>query len=92
MLIRTHNRMKLLDVTVITIRISNEYGEKYDIEAYANQTGRYQLLGTYSSEEKAIEVLDMIQNRYISSNAVFLHSGFVKNTVFEMPEDSEVDV
>lgn len=91
MLIRTQNRMKLLDMTGITIRISNEYGEKYDIEAYANQTGRYQLLGTYSSEEKAIEVLDMIQNRYISSNVV-LHGGFVKNTVFEMPEDSEVDV
>ena len=91
MLIRTQDRMKLLDMTGITIRISNEYGEKYDIEAYANQTGRYQLLGTYSSEEKAIEVLDMIQNRYISSNVV-LHGGFVKNTVFEMPEDSEVDV
>lgn len=91
MLIRTQNRMRLLDMTGITIRISNEYGEKYDIEAYANQTGRYQLLGTYSSEEKAIEVLDMIQNRYISSNVV-LHGGFVKNTVFEMPEDSEVDV
>ena len=91
MLIRTQNRMRLLDMTGITIRISNEYGEKYDIEAYANQTGRYQLLGTYSSKEKAIEVLDMIQNRYISSNVV-LHGGFVKNTVFEMPEDSEVDV
>ena len=91
MLIRTQNRMRLLDMTGITIRISNEYGEKYDIEAYANQTGRYQLVGTYSSEEKAIEVLDMIQNRYISSNVV-LHGGFVKNTVFEMPEDSEVDV
>ena len=47
-------------------------------------------LGEYSTEEKAIKVLDMIQNAYEEANSVCTMSGFVANTVFQMPQDSEV--
>ncbi len=48
------------------------------------------VLGQYSSEEKAIKVLDMIQDSYEEANSVCTMSGFVANTVFQMPQDSEV--
>ena len=50
-------------------------------------------LGTYSTEEKAIKVLDMIQKRYQSIWDV--ENGFIRgemnfSSVFQMPQDSEV--
>lgn len=45
------------------------------------------ILGTYSAEEKAIKVLDMIQVAYEETSSL---SGFGANTVFQMPQDSEV--
>ena len=75
------------------------------------------LLGEYSTKEKAIKVLDMIQEAYaeykidctfltgltghraiVESNDICidgfkeLTKGFKKNMVFQMPEDSEVEV
>ena len=47
-------------------------------------------LGEYSSKEKAIKVLDMIQIAYEEANSVCSMSGFVANTVFQMPADKEV--
>lgn len=48
------------------------------------------ILGEYSTEEKAIKVLDMIQKAYSKANYYFISNGFVQNVVFEMPQDSEV--
>lgn len=75
------------------------------------------VLGTYSSKEKAIKVLDMIQEAYeeykitctfltgftghraiVESNDIQVNGfkelvkSFKKNMVFQMPEDSEVEV
>lgn len=58
-------------------------------------------LGEYSTEEKAIKVLDMIQNAYEmsfycdhasdqSANAMRPYI-FASNRVFQMPQDSEVE-
>lgn len=74
-------------------------------------------LGYYSTKEKAIKVLDMIQEAYeeykitctfltgftghraiVESNDIHVNGfeelvkSFKKNTVFQMPEDSEVEV
>ena len=59
-------------------------------------------IGDYSNREKCIKVLDMIQNAYetsIYSDEIFDYSAQVKrpyifmdNKVFQMPQDSEVDV
>ena len=48
------------------------------------------MIGEYSTEEKAIKVLDMIQIAYEEANSVCSMSGFVANTVFQMPTDKEV--
>ena len=75
------------------------------------------LLGEYSTKEKALKVLDMIQEAYaeykitctfltgftghraiVESNDIYVNGfkelaeGFKKNMVFQMPEDSEVEV
>lgn len=75
------------------------------------------LLGEYSTEEKAMKVLDMIQEAYeeykitctfltgftghraiVESNDICINGfkelvkSFKKNMVFQMPEDSEVEV
>ena len=61
------------------------------------------LLGTYSTEEKAIKVLDMIQDAY--SNHYYGEGGqmatadiyvppfaFIPPKVFQMPSDEEIEV
>ena len=45
-------------------------------------------LGKYSTEEKAIKVLDMIQSAYVELNLNYPQ--YVANGYFEMPQDSEV--
>ena len=50
-------------------------------------------LGYYSTKEKAIKVMDMIQEAYCDFMAV--RNGDIwcgKDSVFQMPEDSEVEV
>lgn len=60
------------------------------VSAYSN------ILGTYSSKEKALKVLDMIQN-YINEPTYLYHldgeedASYMK-AVFQMPQDDEVEV
>lgn len=52
-------------------------------------------IGTYSTEEKAIKVLDMIQNAYVNyqySKWVGYERETVIDCIFEMPQDEEVKV
>lgn len=62
-------------------------------------TGKGIDLGTYASEEKAIKVLDMIQDFEIRHQANLLlaiyrepNGNAEENMVFQMPQDSEVEV
>ena len=52
-------------------------------------------LGEYSSEEKAIKVLDMICEKYkepiVRANYTDNESLIYANSVFQMPQDSEVE-
>lgn len=97
MLIRTQNKRRLVDMAGLTVGISYEGdGCKSDIIAISNQTGNkhWTPLGTYSTEEKALKVLDMIQKEYLSpivrntvgENEVEIY----QNKVFKMPDDEEV--
>ena len=83
----------------------------------AQRSGGYFILGKYSTKEKAMKVLDMIQDAYeeykiactfltgftghreiVESNDIRVNGfkeivkNFKKNMVFQMPEDSEVEV
>ena len=48
-------------------------------------------LGGYSNEEKAMKVLNMIQEEYEKANTYYC-DGYVPNIVFQMPQDDEVEV
>jgi len=56
------------------------------------ESTRYARLGHYSTEEKAIKVLDMIQSAYSKSFEEERNNyiGHRYNVVFQMPQDSEV--
>ena len=54
---------------------------KFIIEVNSQKT-----IGTYSTEEKAIKVLDMIEDAYVNCNCNYVH-----NDVFQMPQDDEVE-
>lgn len=66
---------------------------------YFISTGKGNDLGTYSSEEKAMKVLDMIQDFEIRHQANLLlaiyseaNENAEENMVFQMPQNSEVEV
>ena len=51
-------------------------------------------IAVYSTEEKAIKVLDMIENAYLNCNhsSMMWNYAFVENKVFQMPQDEEVEM
>lgn len=91
MIIRSQNKKGIVNLNMIDT-----------IEAYDGQVRYFSgggietagTLGTYSTEEKAIKVLDMIQNKYFEHMTVEKNSAIVgileRPKVFQMPQDSEV--
>lgn len=77
MLIRSQNKAILLNFSNLTVAyiVKNDGG--FVILSLENEN-RYKL-GKYSSEEKAMKVLDMIQEAYVNGHIDY-----------QMPEDSEV--
>lgn len=68
-------------------RLRLQYVNRFEIEHFENKeiatiTGHGWFLGEYSTEEKALNVLDKIQNSLEHSN----------NSVFQMPQNEEVEV
>lgn len=60
------------------ITITNNNGIRFVCEEYIPD------LGYYSTQEKAMKVLDMIQNEFVYAYQPFFN-------VFQMPQDSEVE-
>lgn len=58
--------------------------EKGNGDFFIEASGR--IIGTYPTEERAIEVLDEICFAYISLNSFKGNAPYVKNGVFQMPE------
>nr|DAO80881.1 MAG TPA: hypothetical protein [Caudoviricetes sp.] len=60
----------------------------YGIYAYFEKDN-WSVLGEYSTEERAKEVLQEIIDTYCESNEKFISTGYgyVKNNIYEMPED-----
>ena len=119
MLIRSQDKTALVKFENIVINLY--YPDGKEIICWSlhdtQRDGGYFSLGNYSSKEKALKVLDMIQERYSDyqtthtvSNGLATMSLFVdcsdetnelymkvqnalgKIVVFQMPEDSEVEV
>lgn len=79
MLIRSQNKTILLNFSNSTVVYIAKNDKCFAILSLENES-RYRL-GKYSSEEKAMKVLDMIQEAYVNGHIDY-----------QMPEDSEVEV
>ena len=88
MLIRNQRKDQLVNLEHIASFMADESGN-----VTIAVRGNIYIVGTYSTEEKAIKVLDMIQKHYDSLN-VYQNNpsdGYV-SVYFEMPADEEVEV
>lgn len=79
MLIRSQNKAILLNFSNLTATYIVKDDEDFTVLSLENEN-RYRL-GRYSSEAKAMKVLDMIQEAYVNGHIDF-----------QMSEDSEVEV
>ena len=97
MIIRSQDKKLLANFEQLSDMYVRNVCEKFFI--IADMSGDYTMaeLGEYSTEEKAIKVLDMIQNAYVggvqmvisSNDEISLHSMPI---IFNMPQDSEVQL
>ena len=93
MFIRSQNKKILVDTNKIYIECDSIYNHKtYFIKGDC-------ILGQYSSEEKAIRVMDMIQNAITGTRFEFTDivrdcdlAGIEIHNVLNMPKDEEVKV
>ena len=94
MWIRSQNKEVLINANGVRIVYEDTYCivcDYYDGELY--------YLGEYSTKEKALKVMDMIQNAITGTRFEFTDivrdcdlAGIEIHNVFNMPQDSEVEV
>lgn len=118
MLIRSQDKMSLVKFENIVININNINGKEIICWSQMNPgEDEYISLGYYSTREKAMKVLNMIQEAYADAKlneillpdvcksasesqrgkdntliAKTIRKDFMKKMIFQMPEDSEVEV
>lgn len=90
MLIRSQNKRILINMNnVSSLEVSDN-----ELRIFADNGEAIYDIGEYSIKAKAIKALDMIQGAYCEFMAVksddMWNNG--KESVFQMPEDSEVEV
>lgn len=115
MLIRSQNKAILLNFSNLTVTYIVKDDENFVVSILENEN--IYRLGGYSSEAKAMKVLDMIQEAYANAKLVqetvpnignmfaeaspskenellaeAIGEALIKKMVFQIPEDSEVEV
>ena len=95
MIIRSQDKKRVLNFANITDLIINttkkDESEIIACFPYSIIDDRgYNKIGTYSTEEKAIKVLDMIEKLYVESVWTDERMIIANRVCFEMPQDSEV--
>lgn len=98
MLIRTQNKKQIINFNnyngvAISYKSECDFGVCAIYELREREIAQVEM-GNYSSEEKAIKVLDMIQDCYkFKKHEETYHEGvYVYEPTFQMPQDSEVEV
>lgn len=90
MIIRSQDKKELHNLDGIKMISVTTNSQNYFVEVNSQHT-----IGTYSTEEKAIKVLDMIcnfANEKHYEKVVTEKCGCIGGVVFEMPQDNEVKV
>ena len=82
MLIRSQNKTALVkfENIVVSLKLPDSLTVICWSLQNAQRSGGYFILGKYSTKEKAMKVLDMIQEAYVNGHVDY-----------QMPEDSEVE-
>ena len=92
MLIRSQNRQNIFNINTIG---GIGFCQYEDYQIYALVNGIEYLIGSYSSKEKAIKVLDMIEEEYQTPTYINDEGGGEYanywQKVFHMPDDEEVE-
>ena len=95
--VRSQDNYRLVSVTGVSCKNLANYS--YEINGWeascAGLANIYWSLGKYSSEEKAIKVLDMLEMVIKGSREYsIVPNGYpvIKDRVFQMPADEEVEV
>ena len=96
MLIRSQNKQNIFNINTINGIGFGEYPDTYPWQMFVLIGSIEYLLGKYSTKEKAIKVLDMIEKEYNKPTYINdLGSGeYCKydHSSFQMPQDDEVIV
>ena len=86
MWVRSQNKKILMEIRQVEI-------SKYN-NIIIGFNSHFETLGSYSTKEKALKVLDMIQETIIQNETVYAHkfggSSVRDYDVFQMPADEEV--
>ena len=95
MIIRSQDKRKT--TTDLNLHIDSIEVGKENIKRVFIKSEKAGTIGVYSAEEKAIKVLDMIQNAYtqygtIKNGLGSIHGAFNIPKYFQMPSDEEVEV
>ena len=90
--IRSQDRMNLVQIKQISLNYQNnkQVIANYEPEQYENSDCFYELLGTYKTKERALEVLDEIQKTietHILGQVSTEWDTWYKGTVYEMPKE-----
>ena len=82
--IRSQDRMNLVQIKQISLNYQNnkQVIANYEPEQYENSSCFYELLGTYKTKERALEVLDEIQKIFYN-NQKYINDV----VVYQMPEN-----
>ena len=98
MIIRSQDKGKITNFNLVTdLVISKSKNNRWEIIAcysyFATSDCGYAPIGEYSTGEKAIKVLDMIQSAYNAIETMKIDKGAWRdNHYFQMPSDEEVEV
>ena len=93
--VRSQDKMNLVKIRQISLNYQNnkQIIANYIPELYENSGGYYELLGTYKTKERAIKVLDEIQDELIGSDFMPIEKNEEvvlnkkKKKIYEMPEN-----
>lgn len=95
MWIRSQDRLRLLNLNGFYYLNENNEHKILGFDTSSDNDDMYWLLGEYSTKEKGIKVLDMLQEEILK--AIYLVNNVVgefemdKDKFFEMPQDDEVE-
>jgi len=99
MLIRSQNKHSLINLdNIARLTVGKVYGkDETDWLVEVDKQPFTESLGQYSTEPKAIKVLDMIEDAYTNARDIqaFIDLGIpfeiISNKVFQMPSDEEME-